>query len=196
MTKSDNDQSVNFTRRSAKRIAKVVRTVEGIPYDLRRGKRGHKSARGTELHPPWWPTVIYGLAADEEAGNIYVRFEPASVSKIIPMIELAGSGMVIGSAHDNARLIVTGGTDGFFAVKVGYDNLTTPMYTAVMESHADEIPADDIPTDPAAAGYFYIPTHIYYTEARVAPATGYICRVKPLFVNSLTFVRTFNDFRW
>jgi len=46
MTKSDNDQSVNFTRRSAKRIAKVVRTVERIPDDLRRGKRGHKSPRG------------------------------------------------------------------------------------------------------------------------------------------------------
>ena len=69
MTKSDNDQSVNFTRRSAKRIAKVVRTVEGIPDDLRRGKRGHKSARGGDSIEYW--RHVASIAAD---GTVKCKF--------------------------------------------------------------------------------------------------------------------------
>jgi len=79
MTKSDNDQSVNFTRRSAKRIAKVVRTVERIPDDLRRGKRGHKSPRGTNTEPHSWKVTRKDNGATKQ-----ITVHPGSIGGAVP----------------------------------------------------------------------------------------------------------------
>jgi len=182
MTKSDNDQSVNFTRRSAKRIAKVVRTVERIPDDLRRGKRGHKSAReGIVIKPPWWPAEV-----STNPENLRVAPLPATVQNL--WVEYASGTAVLGTK--DAYLSITGGSSGYFAVKCEYAADAERIDTATIEVHEDTIPADVVDS------YFYIATHVFYTTPLLSPATGHRLFVRPLYFGSLMPIRYGDYWRW
>lgn len=161
-----------------------------LPHGYRATAKGRGLAGASYASPPWWPTVR------KVSGSLRVYFQPATINNYIPRVDWSDASTEIG--QEDGFLTLADGTNGVIASKCSFTSYYDTSLEPEIAVHTSGVPADSVPYDFTAAGFFHIATHLFHTfEPDPVNSPGvYQAKVRPLYFHSLRAVRHWREWRW